>query len=93
MEKQEFYEQAQKLRKQYNGKRFETELISFIVYEVFKNNEKLPEKIEFEYHVAYWERRGEYREIAEKLVNELGLACEYISCAISQVQIIGPKFK
>lgn len=92
MEKQEFYERAQKLRNLYSKNVFENTLISFIVYIVFKNNEKLPEKIEFEYDIAYWER-DEYRKKVEKLVDELGIVCEYAACALKKVLIIKPKFK
>ena len=71
MEKQEFYERAQKLRNLYSKNVFENTLISFIVY---------------------WER-DEYRKKVEKLVDELGIVCEYAACALKQVLIIKPKFK
>lgn len=92
MEKQEFYERAQRLRNQHRDMAFENALISFIVYTVFKNNEELPEKIEFKYDITYKER-DEYREKVEKVIDELGLVCEYAACALKQVLIIGPKFK
>lgn len=92
MDRQEFYEQAQKLRDQYSKGTFEGKLISFIVYSVFNNGEELPKKIEFEYRMDYCER-GEYKKRMEKVTDELGLVCEYIACALTSVYIIGPKFK
>lgn len=70
MKMEEFYERAQQLRDKHKSYSFKGRAVCTILLEVFKNDDKLPGKLEIYDDVGY-EYRGMYADELKEVLNAL----------------------